>query len=333
MKKILILIGLITAFNGNSQSQWWLGDFESPVLGPDSAWYGQDQVVDGDTTFQSGSFTFELNYNSMWDSFSGFSISSKTDTVTPGYSNQFSAITGSGFNSDQYSVCYASPYSNNRVFLSNGMWFTNFYITNTTYAYHSMKYGDSFSKPFGADTNAQGQIDGTNGEDWFLLTIYGLDQDTLYTGDSVNFYLADYRFADDSNDYIVDTWEFVGLGNFSINTIGLDFVLTSSDTSGGFGMNTPAYFAIDNMNGGAEGLFEQDVSEFQVYPNPTTGLVQIPTQIGAELMLFDLNGRLIKSEIANSTMLKWDLESLDRGVYLISSNFKGNLHQAKIILH
>ncbi|MEX1001526.1 MAG: DUF4465 domain-containing protein [Crocinitomicaceae bacterium] len=333
MKKFLLIVGLTTTFCANSQTQWWLGDFESPVLGPDSAWYGQDQVIDGDTTFQSGSFTFELNYNSSWDTFSGFSISSETDNVTPGYTNQFSAITGSGYNgSDQYSVCYASSFANNRVFLPDGMWFTNFYVTNTAYAYYSMLYGDSFAKPFGADTNAQGQIDGTNGEDWFLLTVYGLDLDTLYTGDSVNVYLADYTFPEDSNDYILDTWKFVDLGNFSMNTIGLDFVLSSSDTSGGFGMNTPAYFAVDNFDGGAEGIFEKEIAEILPYPNPTTGDVQIPTPVGAQLELYDMNGRLVKSEIASSTKTSWNIGGLDKGIYLLKSNLNGNLHQAKVIL-
>ena len=55
---------------------------------------------------------------------------------------------------------------------------------------------------------------------------------------SVDFYLA-------HNGSIVNTWQSVDLSSLSAAKT-LEFDLTSSDT-GPYGMNTPAYFAMDNL--------------------------------------------------------------------------------------
>jgi hypothetical protein len=61
----------------------------------------------------------------------------------------------------------------------------------------------------------------------------------------VDFYLADYRFADSNDDYIVDSWRQVDLSSLGHATR-VTFALSSSDV-GMFGMNTPAYFAVDQI--------------------------------------------------------------------------------------
>jgi hypothetical protein len=99
-----------------------------------------------------------------------------------------------------------------------------------------MLNGDQFAKKFG----------GASGDDpdFFLLTITGLDASNQSVG-SVDFYLADYRSSDNSLDYIVDTWESVDLSGLEGATR-LSFAVTSSDI-GQFGLNTPAYVALDNL--------------------------------------------------------------------------------------
>ncbi|MEO9534102.1 MAG: DUF4465 domain-containing protein [Crocinitomicaceae bacterium] len=333
MRKIL-LFTLATAFVATSNAQY-VEDFEMPVLAADTAWYGQDQVTDGDTIYSNGTTTFELNYNSGWGSFTGWAVSSETDNVTPGYGNQFAAITGEGANSsNQYGVCYASQWSNNRVFYDQGAYPVSFQVTNTAYAYHSMLNGDSFGKKFGEDTSATGVIDGTNGEDWFLLTIYAIGPDSLYNGDSINFYLADYRFANDADDYIVDEWENVDLtplDGMSNSVIGLDFVLSSSDTTGGFGMNTPSYFAMDNFSIGFLGMGENATTKIEAYPNPTNGNLTIVGEANASIQIYDLNGRLVYSEILTQAQSTLDLAFLENGIYtLISVSEKGRA-QSKIV--
>ena len=100
-----------------------------------------------------------------------------------------------------------------------------------------MLNGDSFAKKFGGG-------DG-NDADWFLLTIRGFDTLNQDIG-TVDFYLADYRFADNSQDYIVNNWELVDLSLLGTNLASLQFEYSSSDV-GDWGMNTPAYFAMDDF--------------------------------------------------------------------------------------
>ena len=109
-------------------------------------------------------------------------------------------------------------------------------VSNTTYAALSMLQGDSFAKKFGGDSG--------NDADFLKLTFIGLNAANQETG-RVDFYLADYRFADNSLDYVIGSWTSVNLS--SLGTVAaLKFELSSSD-NGDFGMNTPAYFAIDNL--------------------------------------------------------------------------------------
>ena len=306
-------------------------DFEFPILAPESAWYGQDQVIDGDTIYNSNEFSFETNYNAGWGSFSGWAISNITDNTTVGWGNQYSAITGAGVGSDQYGICFVSAWEGNRIFNNYGTHYHDgIFVTNTTYAYFSMLNGDAIAKPFGADTNAQGVIDGTNGEDWFLLTIYGLGSDSLRTGDSVNFYLADYRALLDVDDYIIDEWTFVDLS--SLGPIkGLDFVLTSTDTTGGFGMNNPSYFAMDNLLPLYSGIGDEEINSILIYPNPTSGNISIQLEKQSLISLYDVNGKLVKQENSSNTILNWDISNLENGVYFLTSISEGIVTKQKIV--
>jgi hypothetical protein len=98
-----------------------------------------------------------------------------------------------------------------------------------------MRDGDQFAKKFGGDSG--------NDEDFFKLEIQGF-RGTVATG-SVDFFLADYRFANNSQDYLVDQWARVNLSSLGA-VDSLKFALSSSDL-GQFGMNTPAYFAMDRI--------------------------------------------------------------------------------------
>ncbi len=188
---------------------------------------------DGAGGFVSNDTWFSNYYNGSWSYWEGWAASNTTDTTTAGYINQFSAVTGSGVDgSSNYGVTYASNYNSvgNQLYFgyNSGSYASvvdGLYVTNTTYAYLSMLNGDSFSKAFDED-------------DWFLLTIYALDSNYEQTGDYVEFYLA-------AGTDVLTTWEWVDLTNLG-TVYGLEFVLTSSDT-GDYGMNTPAYFAMDNL--------------------------------------------------------------------------------------
>src|SRR5690606_3999585 len=111
------------------------------------------------------------------------------------------------------------------------------YITNTTYTGLSMRDGDVFSKQFGGPTG--------DDPDFLRVDVEGFDQDGSSKG-IVEFYLADYRFTDNSLDYIVDEWTWLDLSTLGTVT-SLQFTLASSDV-GSFGINTPTYFAFDELS-------------------------------------------------------------------------------------
>lgn len=293
--------------------------FETLSIPSESALYGQDQVTDGDTVYTDNIWSFETNYNAAWMSYGGFAFSNVTDNTTPGWGNQYAAITGAGEGpSDNYAICYIDGWNSHRVFHSaaSPTVISGAYFTNTTYAYYSMLDGDMFAKKFGEDTSATGVIDGSNGEDWLLLTIYGLGADSSRTGDSVNFYLADYRFADGADDYIIDDWTWVDLSSLG-NVKGLDFELNSTDTTGGWGMNTPSYFAMDNL---ALEFLSVDENEphVNVYPNPSSGIVVVSSPMNGVVSLQSIDGKIIDHFTKEEVNLTLDFSELPTGTYILT---------------
>ena len=212
-----------------------IADFDDLYLEPESYWNG----ADSSGGFTSGSVYFDNYYNETYGSWAGFAYSNITDTVSSGWPAQYNTIAGSGqAGSPNYAVAYMDSYNavTPTMHLYQSQIIDCIYVTNINYAYYSMLDGDLYSKQFGGTTG--------NDPDWFLLTITGIDQSGSTTG-TVDFYLADYRFEENSLDYIVNTWQPVDLSTLGA-VQSLEFSLSSSDT-GEWGMNTPAYFALDTI--------------------------------------------------------------------------------------
>jgi hypothetical protein len=224
------VIGVLPVIKGDFVTS----TFEDPGLGAESYWNG----ADGSGGFASGLAFFPNSYNSNWGVWSGWSYSNISDTQTEGWDNQYSAITSAGVTAGQdgdsnYAIAYNPPslrFDNPSAHLVKGM-----FITNATYAALSMKKGDLFSKKFGGEEG--------NDPDWFRLSIWGHINGEKT--DSIHFYLADFRFEDNTQDYIIQTWQWVELSSLG-KVDSLAFALSSSDV-GIYGMNTPSYFAIDNV--------------------------------------------------------------------------------------
>lgn len=212
--------------------------FEDLTLpGPESFWNGSD----GTGGFTSGGAFFNNTFTDFGDftAWEGWSFSNVTDVTTPGVGNQFSAFnlpSGGGDQSSQYGVAFTFEPGTARIELPPGTFPVSARITNTTFAALSMRDGDAFAKQFGGPSG--------NDPDWFKLTISGLDPLDTPIG-AVDFYLADFRFDDNSLDFIVDEFTTVDLTSLA-GASTLSFGLLSTDV-GTFGINTPAYFALDNL--------------------------------------------------------------------------------------
>lgn len=189
--------------------------------------------------FTDGSVHFGNNYSSDFGGFwSGFAVSHVNNPATAGFGNQYAAITGTGAGgAGNYAVYYSDP--STFIDLPAGTRPVSVDLTNTTYAYLSMKNGDMFAKKFGGATG--------NDADYLVVTLTGYAgaSGSGGTTGSVDFYLADYRFADNAQDYLVNAWTTVDLTALGgARSIGLSFA--SSDV-GQFGINTPTYVALDNF--------------------------------------------------------------------------------------
>ncbi len=207
----------------------------TPYTGPGGGAYWNGSDASGG--FTSRGVHFLNSYDSGYGSWNGWSYSNTTDTTTAGFANQYSAYAGGAYSGSNYGVYYAPWTPTETVTAAALGMFQGMYVTNTTYAALSMLNGDLFAKKFGGTSG--------NDPDWFLLTITGKDASGAATG-TVDFYLADYRFANNAQDYVVHDWTPVDLSSLGSNVKGLEFGLTSSD-NGDWGMNTPAYFAMDSL--------------------------------------------------------------------------------------
>jgi hypothetical protein len=279
-------------------------------------WNGSDESG----MFQSQLVTFSNAFNSEWGSWSGFAYSKETDNATAGWSNQYSAYPGSGKASSQYAVWN----QNGTITFEEPVQVESISITNTTYTALSMRDGDQFAKQFGSPLNAAGQEDGTNGEDWLLLTISGWDSDNELTG-TVEFYLADFRFEDNLEDYIIDTWVDINLEELGYIQK-LSFSLSSTD-NGEWGMNTPNYFALDDVvyQPAASASFAKlNKNKIKVYPNPAREYFMISDldSDSQDAVLTALTGQVVKTFESLSNGQKLDVSDVPAGIYFVQISGK-----------
>ncbi len=315
MKHLFTILTVFMSFILNAQTIVTLEDIN----------VAQDSSLNGSNangSFQSTNAIFPNTYNAMFDFSSGWVISSKRDTVTSGFTNAYSAKAGSGFNG---SPNYAVNFDNNTIRFTGRVQLEGFYATNNTYAYNSMRDGDQFAKRFGGETG--------NDPDYFRLNIFKY-LNGVRSADSVIFYLADYRFVNKSQDYIIKNWTWVNLSTLG-EADSLLFTFASSDV-GEFGINTPTYFCLDNLTTRPLVTDVNDLAEslnFKIFPNPTSDWLQISWK-GNEngvAQLFDLKGRLIKNERINNENTRIDLKLLLKGIYLLKININNQFFTQKIV--
>jgi len=309
-----------------------VANFENINLMPNSYWNGSDNSGG----FYSGGFYFPNNYTDYGGglyAWYGFACSNVIDTSTMGYTNQFAAITGKGaLNSSNYAISYVNyDWMNNYTMTPNYVRFSfpsiisGFYVTNSTYAYYSMLYGDgSLAKKFGGLSG--------NDPDWFKLQIKGYHNGLVK--DSIDFYLADYRFTNNVLDYIVKEWKWVDLSSMGLlDSISLG--LTSSDV-GAYGMNTPSYFCLDELNSNSLNINENNslvANDIVLYPLPANDFLFFKSEIGVieKVKIFNLSGSFIMETYMNNNIGSIDLSYLTSGVYILEINSNNNKIHKKIV--
>ncbi|NDV69661.1 DUF4465 domain-containing protein [Dysgonomonas sp. 25] len=106
------------------------------------------------------------------------------------------------------------------------------YVCNSAWPYYCIVNGSGSARQF-----VQG--------DYFVLRAYGVDADNTIS-DPVEFYLADYRSDDPSEWTVNDSWEWMDLSPLG-KVKYIFFKLESTDSDPIWGMNTSAYFCMDQL--------------------------------------------------------------------------------------
>lgn len=307
MKIKLVFAAILLLVQLENISAQTSSTFEDLSLPADSFWNGSD-LTGG---FNSGNAYYGNYYDIQYSSWAGWSYSSKSDTITAGWLNEFSAITGKGVSSPTYAIAYHSSFSPMPYIslqqMAVGKVVSGLFVTNSTFAYLSMRDGDSYSKKFGGQTG--------NDPDFFRLKITGYMNGNLT--DSVETFLADFRDSVNTNDYILNSWQWIDLTPLG-PVDSLTFSLNSSDNSS-WGMNTPAYFCIDNLitTDGVGFYFEASALKTKIFPNPAQNFVNITSAETIETIeIIDASGRQIRTLTKiGKTNTTLNIEDLNDGIY------------------
>ena len=205
----------------------------------------------GSFTSGSASFVNRFLYDPSFPSWDGFAYSNEVDTTTAGFGNQYSSFAGAdhtpsgngvfgiatgyldGLTTPTLALLEQLPHFSVPV----GMAVAGAYVTNTTYAALSMRDGDTFAKKFGGLTG--------DDPDYLRIRAFGVDSLGNVLSNTAEFYLSDYRSADNSQDYIVNDWRAFDLSALT-GASAIYFNLETTDV-GAFGSNTPMFFAIDDI--------------------------------------------------------------------------------------
>lgn len=219
--------------------------------------------------FRSGSIELPNFYDTEFNFWSGWAISADTNRTTPGFLNQYSSIAGKGaLGTSTYCVGYIyDPIVVRLQPNAIGKPMIGMYVNNSTYTYLSMRDGDGFAKKFGGESGKD--------PDFLLLTIKKFSGGAI-DDDSLNLYLADYRFPQSQKDYIISDWTYVDLTTLG-EVDSLLLRMTSSDV-GIFGMNTPAYVCIDQVSTDnllSASALDHNGFQLRVGPNPTSETLYI----------------------------------------------------------
>ncbi len=313
MKKNLFLTSVLIAFFSFALNAQTSFDFESLAIPETGYWNGSDQSE----LFGDNEISFYNNYNSDWGSWSGFSFA--YDTITS--DSQYAAFANSE-EGHLFGIGYvpsdwqSGTYDNIPIVckFTKTIEIRSVDITNSQKTADVIINGDS---DFGDPAFSEG--------DYFKILI-----ESFYNGESsgvVSFFLADYTAG---NYYVTDTWNTVNLSSLGLSD-SLKFNLVSTHT-GSYGMNTPAYFCIDNVKynypASVNNLSDTEIS---VYPNPTENNINVSNISNSNIQISDISGKIVfRKSYCNETE-NINLSNLKSGIYFITIENNNNIITEKFI--
>lgn len=232
----LALLGIATSCEDDDPEYVDVVTFEDAAVDADTAFFdNRDYVYQGFLSF--------VNNHSSWGSYWG--ISTKTDTVTPGYTNDASIFgTGGAGGSKTFAYGYHSHYSGSPISMTlddaNAAQVAAFaprrvQVALTTYVALALRDGNDGSG--GAFGNVKLGKGG-----WFSATFVGYNGEVKV--DSVVCYLGDWR---GESRRLMTQWTSVDLSRLGEVTRVDVKIDGSPELYGEYGINAPTYVAIDNF--------------------------------------------------------------------------------------
>lgn len=328
MKKLMTM-AIAFMLHQASTAQITTADFEGFGLAPNSAYSSTNSLA-----FQTSNAVFTYDWLSSFGGYwiGGYAYTNKYDSSTAGFTNLYGVKSYKGHNN---SATYVVAQDHGTIRLKTPQARVNgFYITNTTYAYTSMRKGDAFARKFGDTTGTGSGTTIAQGSypDFFKVTFKGYSNGAL-KNDSAVFYLADYRFANNALDYIVNTWQYFDVSNLGL-VDSIAFKLFSSDNSGGY-MNTPGFFAMDDFStspANPVGLNNISPNNLpNIYPNPCENYIHVTANNNAEFRLYDGMGNVVLSGKINEGGHDINMETLAAGIYHLFVRDEDGYSQQQII--
>lgn len=228
MKKIYLIglavaTGLLMASCKGEKTSIEVANFESVTLNESQT---NAPASDGVHEWTSGEFTFHTVVAYGGTYVCNFTASGQQENSFSGPVDQYHSAKGGAAKGKNFVVGFQDAWTEGcdlTISWAEAKEIPGCYVSNNAYAVNSMENGDAYAKKF--DTS-----------DWFLLTATGY-LGANKTG-SAEFYLA-------KDGQIVKDWQYFDLSGLGeINKV--VFALTSSD-NGDYGMNTPAYFCLDEF--------------------------------------------------------------------------------------
>lgn len=321
MKRTITFLGL-SLWMLQVNAQVTVADFENLALAPDTFYENHSSAPwqTGNATFR---YTWDTQFGGFWDA--GFAYTNKNNATNGTYTNLYGAITGKGYSNSSYYVTASQGYVGEKMRIRlapTQKSVIGFYVTNTTYGYKTMKNGGGPARAFGDTLHTNSGMEPGDYPDWFKLTVYGYKNGSKKT-DTVTFYLADYRFEDNTKDYIVDSWKWVNCASLG-EVDSVSFKLYSSD-AGPFGINNPTYFSIDNFT--TTNLIVTGISEAtdkplaSFYPNPfqSQGMLRLAAEPGvpSKMVIRDIAGKTMHQKELTDAETLLDLAGLSPGIYFL----------------
>jgi len=124
------------------------------------------------------------------------------------------------------------------------------------------------------------------------------------------------------------------------DTLTVDYVrfgvITADETEGRFPNGTGSITCLlpthSESNGGITSTVDRELNGMNLYPNPSNGRIffELPDGIlNGEIRMFNLMGKMVRSEFVQSELIEWDLRNFPPGMYLLE--YEGRV--TKFILH